>query len=131
MKFTYQNEKVNSKLKFDDITISTNAENGYLPFELFVSSLTGCSSSLLARLLTKKRISFDKINVEVTSARNPDEANRIEQLAFEAEVISNKAMTEQQREQLAHLVIKNCGMIQSVVSSIDISFTIQFRSEPN
>jgi len=64
--------------------------------------------------------------VEVSAVRNPDHANRIEQLSFTAYVQSDEPLTPQLAEKIADLVIKNCGMIQSVISSIEIKFTIKY-----
>jgi len=59
-----------------------------------------------------------------TSVRNPDQANQIEQLSFQATIYSQQNLDEQQAEKIAHLVVKNCGMIQSVIQTIDLSFKI-------
>lgn len=126
MKFSIEDEKISGKLGFGEISISPNENNGYRPYELFVSSLVGCSGTLLRNILTKKRIPFEKIDMEVVSNRNPNHANRIEYLAIKAYVISNEDLSPLQAEKTAHLVVKNCGMIQSVIQSIDIVFTVRF-----
>jgi putative redox protein len=130
MRFTVDEEKIIGDLDYGDILISTNVKNGYRPFELFVSSLVGCSGTLLRNILNKKKIAFGKIEMEVTSIRNPDHANRIEQLTLTAYVETDETLTHQQLEKIAELVVKNCGMIQSVIQSIKIGFAIQFSSHP-
>lgn len=126
MKFTIEDEKISGNLGYGEISISPNETNGYRPYELFVSSLVGCSGTLLRNILTKKQIPLQKINMEVVSIRNPNHANRIEQLSFKAYVHSNEVLSPQQAEKIAQLVVKNCGMIQSVIHSIDIKFTVRF-----
>jgi putative redox protein len=126
MKFTIEDEKISGKLGFGEISISPNENNGYRPYELFISSLVGCSGTLLRNILTKKRIPFEKIDMEVVSNRNPDHANRIEHLAIKAYVISKEELSPLQAEKIAQLVVNNCGMIQSVIQSIDIVFTVRF-----
>lgn len=126
MKFTIEDEKISGKLGFGEISISPNENNGYRPYELFVSSLVGCSGTLLRNILTKKRIPFEKIDMEVVSIRNLNHANRIEQLSFKAFVHTNVALSLQQAEKIAQLVVKNCGMIQSVTQSIDFVLTVRF-----
>lgn len=64
--------------------------------------------------------------MEVIAVRNPDQAHQIEQLSFSAFVYAEVSFKTQQAEKIAHLVVKNCGMIQSVLQSIDVKFTIQW-----
>lgn len=125
MKFMIEANHVQGQLKFSEIAVSPDEANGFRPFELFVSSLAGCSGTLLRDILSKKRISYQKLEMEVEAVRNPEVANRIEQLAFLARVETENPFSEEQAEKMANLVIKNCGMIQSVIETIDIKFVIQ------
>ncbi|MCM3238925.1 OsmC family protein [Heyndrickxia oleronia] len=129
MNFTIENEKITGLLKFGNIPISPNDEQGFRPYELLISSLVGCSGTLLSNILQKKRIATRKIEIKVDSVRNPAKANRIEQISIKANVFSNKGLTEQQSNKLSELVIGNCGMIQSVLGSIDITLEITFSTE--
>jgi len=124
MKFVVQNESIKGNLGFDVLPISPNEKLGYRPYELFVSSLIGCSSTLLGNILTKKRHPFMKIELNVSSVRNLERANRIEQLAIHAQVYSDRHLDLPQAKKIAHLVIENCGMIQSVIENIDITFNV-------
>ncbi|MBF8153965.1 OsmC family protein [Exiguobacterium indicum] len=109
------------------LTISSDPEQGYRPVELFVSSLAGCSGTLLKNLLHKKRITYSSLSLEVHITRDETRANRITSLDFESYV--DGSMTEKQRLSLATLVIENCGMIQSVIDTIAITFTIHSTHE--
>jgi putative redox protein len=124
MKYIVENDYIIGNLGFDPITISPSENKGYRPFELFVSSLVGCSGTILRNILTKRKYPFQKLEMEVSAVRNPDHANRIEQLSFTAYVQSDEPLTSQLEEKISDLVVKNCGMIQSVIQSIDITFTI-------
>lgn len=124
MAFSIENEKIIGELEFGNISISPNGKEGYRPFELFVAALIGCSGTLIRNILTKKRIDFEEITMNYTSVRNPDEANRMEQLTFIADVQSNQLVSTKVSERIADLVIKNCGMIQSVLGSIEIKLII-------
>ncbi|MCM3571250.1 OsmC family protein [Neobacillus mesonae] len=128
MKFIIDTEKINGELGYGELFVSPNEKYGYRPFELFVSSLAGCSGTLLRNILTKKRLSFQKIEMEADSVRNPEHANRIEKLTFTANVQSDEPVSPQQAEKIANLVVNNCGMIQSVIHSIEINFIIKFGS---
>jgi putative redox protein len=129
MEFTYYNEKLIGQMEYGFLPISPNAELGYRPMELFVSSLTGCSTAVLANILDKKRIDYKRIDVNVSAVRNPKEANRIERLTFDVAVQTDKLDKAKQAEKIAALVLKNCGMIQSVIGSIDIRYQIEFTSD--
>lgn len=129
MEFTYYNEKLIGQMEYGFLPISPNAELGYRPMELFVSSLTGCSTSVLANILDKKRIDYKRIDVNVSAVRNPEEANRIERLTFVVAVQTETLDKARHAEKIAALVLKNCGMIQSVIGSIDIRYQIEFTSD--
>ena len=129
MEFTYYNEKLIGQLEYGFLPISPNTEMGYRPMELFVSSMTGCSTSVLANILAKKRIDYKRIDVEVSAVRNSEEANRIEQMTFNVAVQTDTEDKQKQAEKIAGLVLKNCGMIQSVIGSIDIHYQIEFTPD--
>ena len=129
MEFTYYNGKLIGHLEYGFLPISPNIEMGYRPMELFVSSLTGCSTSVLANILAKKRIDYKRIDVQVSAVRNSEEANRIEQLTFNVAVQTDSEDKQKQAEKIAGLVLKNCGMIQSVIGSIDIQYQIEFTPD--
>jgi len=125
MKYKIEKESIRGVLEFGEISISPNEKVGFRPYELFVSSIIGCSGTLLRNVLTKKRIPYQKIEMEVSSVRNLDKQNRIEKLSITAYVLSDQPLSAQQAEKVAALVIKNCGMIQSVIQSIEIALTVK------
>ncbi|MGE8204606.1 OsmC family protein [Heyndrickxia sp. NPDC080065] len=126
MNFTIENGKVTGEFEFGSLSISSNEELGFRPIQLFISSLAGCSGTLLGNILRKKRIEWSKIEIDTDVVRNPDQANRIEHIGFKANVFSDKQLTEEQSAKLSALVIQHCGMIQSVINSIHINFEIAF-----
>ncbi len=125
MKYKILNEKIVVNFEFGELPISPNEKNGYKPIQLFVSSLIGCSGSILRDILHKKRYQFEKLEMEASFERNPFKANRIEKLNIVAYVVSESVLSSEQAEKITNLVIKNCGMIQSVIKSIDITFDIK------
>lgn len=125
MKYTLENGKIRGSLRFDEIQISPNEQNGYRPFELFISSLVGCGGVLLGNILQKKRKSYKRLDLEASAVRNPDQANRIEQISITAFVQLEKPLSQEQADKIADLVVKNCGMIQSIIESIKITFTVK------
>lgn len=125
MKFIIENENVIGDLGFKSLPISRNNTQGYRPYELFVSSLIGCSGLLLENILKKKRYENTRTELEVAIVRNPDHANRIERISIIAYVQSEQPISEQNAMKIADLVVKNCGMIQSVINSIEVTFLIK------
>lgn len=130
MEYKILNEKIVVNFEFGELPISPDEKNGYKPIQLFVSSLIGCSGSILRDILHKKRYQFEKLEMEASIERNPFKANRIEKLNIVANVVSESVLSSEQAEKIANLVIKNCGMIQSVIESIDITFDIKYF-DPN
>ncbi|MCM2605614.1 OsmC family protein [Rossellomorea marisflavi] len=125
MKYTINKDSVTTDTTFGNLSVSTNEEEGYRPFQLFIASLAGCSGTLLRTILTKKRMDITHIELEADYVRNHDKANRIEEIHFTALVQTANTLTEKQAERISQLVLTNCGMIQSVISSMEITFSIQ------
>ncbi|MGM0845726.1 MAG: OsmC family protein [Bacillota bacterium] len=124
MNFIVEDKKISGNFSYGELSISPDDSIGYRPFELFVSSMMGCSGTLLRNILIKKRHTFDRIEAEVSSKRNAAFANRIEQLDIRAQVITKSPLSIEQEEKIAKLVIDNCGVIQSVKGSIEVSFKV-------
>ncbi|URM32585.1 OsmC family protein [Cytobacillus firmus] len=129
MKFIINNENITGELGYGKLPVSPNDQAGYRPLELFVSSLAGCSGAVLWNILQKKRLGVKRIEAEVSVSRIPEEANRINKLAFVAEVHADRALSAAQAEKVAEFTVKNCGMIQSVIGSIDISYEVTFTGD--
>ncbi|WP_462405823.1 OsmC family protein [Gracilibacillus sp. Marseille-QA3620] len=129
MKFTINNEIMSADLGYGELLISPNNQKGYRPIELFVSSLAGCSGTVLRDILQKKRLGVRQVDIEVSVSRIPEEANRINQLCFFATVHADKTLSPESTEKVTKLMMKNCGMIQSVISSIDINYEVIFAGD--
>lgn len=56
---------------FGKLHISTDESLGFKPIELFLSSMAGCSGSMLLHLLKKKRISVTDLQMSVSAERDP------------------------------------------------------------
>ncbi|WHY62463.1 MULTISPECIES: OsmC family protein [Bacillaceae] len=129
MKFIINNDNTTAELGYGKLPVSPNDQAGYRPLELFVSSLAGCSGTVLWNILQKKRLGVERIEAEVSVSRIPEEANRINKLAISAEVHADQALSAAQAAKVAELTVKNCGMIQSVIGSIDISYEVTFTGD--
>lgn len=116
-----------SQFEFETLTISGDETKGFRPYALLVSSIAGCSGLVLRKVLKKLRIPFDDITISADVKRNPDEADRIEQIKLHF-VISGKEIAEKKLERAMALTHKNCSMVQSVRDSINIVETYEIQS---
>lgn len=124
MKFTIESDRVIAELPSGHMVISPTPGVGVRPYELFISSLIDCGGTLLKTILEKKRVSYEKLEMEADSFRNQNQANRIERITIQANIFSRDELTLAQREKISSLVIKNCGMIQSVLPTIKVELLI-------
>ncbi|WP_404349474.1 OsmC family protein [Sutcliffiella horikoshii] len=124
MKFLIESDRVIADLPSSQLVISPIPGVGVRPYELLISSLIGCGGTLLKTILEKKRVSYVKLEMEADSIRNPSQANRIEKITISANIFSKDELTLGQREKISSLVMKNCGMIQSVLPAIKVDVLI-------
>lgn len=124
MKFLIESDRVIADLPSSQLVISPIPGVGVRPYELLISSLIGCGGTLLKTILEKKRVSYVKLEMETDSIRNPSQANRIEKITISANIFSKDELTLGQREKISSLVMKNCGMIQSVLPAIKVDVLI-------
>lgn len=110
--------------EFGALNISSNDEFGYRPFALMVSSIVGCSGGLLRTVLNKMRINFVDMIINADVKRNPDMANRIEEINLKF-TIFGKDIPEKKVAKALEVSRKNCAMIQSVKDSITIKETFE------
>ena len=127
MKFSIENERLVGHLEFGNIYASTDSLKGYKPYELMLTSIVTCSGLLLIKLLNKKRISFTSVSFHVEGIRNTEIANRVEAIDITAYVTFDKELSKEQLKKLEELVIKNCGMIQTIIGSVKVTYNIHYH----
>ena len=115
-----------SEFDFGKLTISGKDEFGFRPYALLVSSIAGCSGGVLKQVLTKMRIAFDNIAITADVKRNPDIANRVEEIKLHF-TIFGKDLPEKKVEKALELSSKNCSMVQSVKGSINVIETFEIK----
>jgi len=106
--------------EFGDLSISPDSEYGFRPFQLMIASIAGCSSTALRVVLTKMRIDYKDILVSATVERNQSKANRIEKIHLNY-AIQGEHLRQDKIEKAGVVARKNCGMIQSVQESIQVT----------
>ncbi|MET3699386.1 uncharacterized OsmC-like protein [Bacillus oleivorans] len=125
MDFKYENNHLVGITEFSELHASPNSSLGFKPFELMLTSLVTCSGSLLVNLLKKKRIAFRSLYFSAEAERNSEKANRIVSVAITANVEFEKMILDDTLRKIEELIVNNCGMIQTIIGSVDVSFTIR------
>lgn len=126
MEFKMHENGFQSDFDFGRLTISGKDEFGFRPYALLVSSIAGCSGSVLKQILQKMRIDFTDIHITANVKRNPDIANRVEEIAILFTIFGGN-ISESKVEKALALASKNCAMVQSVKDSIHIIETFEIR----
>lgn len=124
MEFFLKENGMRTKLDYGELSISGNEDFGYRPFQLMVSSIAGCSGSVLRKILIKQRTDFDDLIITAEVERNPEEANRIERIVLHYTIKGRHLDPDKLNRNLA-LSRKNCSMIRSVEDSIQIEETLE------
>lgn len=129
MKFNFKDSgALEAEFEYGKLDISSNSELGFRPVQLLVSSLVGCSGGLLKKVMEKKRIAFDTIKMEVEIERNEEEANKVTKIVLHF-IVFGKNLSISKVQKSLDLAIKNCAMIQSVNSAIEVVETIEVREK--
>ncbi|WP_087973798.1 OsmC family protein [Oceanobacillus rekensis] len=127
MEFTMHENGFESEFDFGKLTISSNDEFGFRPYALLVSSVAGCSGGVLKKVLTKMRIEFDDIKIAADVKRNPDAADRVEEIKLHFTIFGND-LSEEKVTKALELSTKNCSMVQSVKGSINVIETFEIKN---
>ncbi len=124
MEFYLNENGMKTDLDFGELVISGDEQLGFRPFQLMVSSIVGCSGMVLKRILEKQRIEFEIIRITADVKRDPDDANRIEQVKITFIIKGNNLSSEKLYKNL-EIANKNCAMVRSVEDSIKIEKVIE------
>lgn len=111
-------------LPYGKLQISGDEEYGFRPYQLMVSSVAVCSGTILRNILKKMRLEVEDIRMQADTVRNPEEANRIEKMTIHF-IITGKNLTEEKLDRVMELTRKNCGMLQSVIGSMEVEETYE------
>ena len=110
------------------LDISGDQEHGFRPFQLLVAAISVCTGGVLRKVMGKMRMDISDIQIETKEDRNPDMANRIEKIHLHL-TITGQNLTEEKINKALVVARKNCPMVQSVIGSIEVEETFEFRNE--
>ncbi|GHH99130.1 OsmC family protein [Neobacillus kokaensis] len=120
LEYEYKNGVTNHETIYGILPISSDDSKGYRPFELLVSSIVGCSSGVLYKILEKKRMKVEAIRIQSNVERKKEEANKVTEISLHY-IIEGTGLKEEQIKKSIEMAFKNCAMVQSVKDSIKIS----------
>ncbi|GAB3049497.1 OsmC family protein [Virgibacillus ainsalahensis] len=127
MEYNMTENGFQTEFEFGTLDISSNDEYGFRPYALLVSSVAVCSGGVLRKVLDKMRIAFEDIKIKAEVKRNPDVADRVEEIKLHFRIYG-KDIPENKIEKAMALTRKNCSMVQSVQDSIRIEETFEIKS---
>lgn len=124
MKFTMTENGFSGDLPFGTLNVSTNEEFGFRPYQLMVASLAICSAGIVRKVLEKKRMPADDIQVEVKEVvRIDEEAGRIAKVHIHFVIKGD--IDDSKMDRVLELTRKNCSMVRSVEDSIEVVETYE------
>lgn len=124
MNFTMTETGFTTLTKFGELHISSEAENGFRPFQLMLASLAGCSGEVMRTILQKKRISFSSIDINTRMEQSPRGRVTSIHLHF---IVTGNQLDEKVMENVLRLTKRNCQMVQSVQAGIKITESITLK----
>jgi putative redox protein len=126
MDFKMNEKGFETTVEYGTLQISGDAEYGFRPFQLLVSSVAVCSGGVLRKVLERMRLPYENIDVQAKVTRDENEANRVSDIHLHF-VIKGNELPHEKVEKALVVTRKNCSMVQSVKDSINIteSFDIQ------
>ncbi|ARK28991.1 OsmC family protein [Halalkalibacter krulwichiae] len=124
MEFHMKENSFVTDLEFGQLEVSGNAEYGFRPYQLLVSSIAVCSGGVLRKVLTKKRISYNDIKITADVTRNEAGANEVTDIHLHF-LISGSDANDEKIAKALEVTTKNCPIVQSVKDSIRITETFE------
>jgi len=91
-----------TELEYGTLTISGNSELGFRPFQLLVSSIAGCSGSVFKKILEKKKIAYDDIEIDARVERDEKQANKVTKIELQFTVNWAKSRYRATGKVIAH-----------------------------
>lgn len=127
MNFYMKGDHLIMRTDKNELLISANDDSGFKPFELMVTSIAGCSASVLNKILQKMRVDVTELSVKADVQREENSSRRILAIHLHFIAVGNNLPNEKINRAL-RLAHKHCSMVQSVKNSIDVTESIEIRS---
>ncbi|RYL88949.1 OsmC family peroxiredoxin [Sporolactobacillus sp. THM7-4] len=108
---------------FGTLQVSPDEQFGFRPYQLMVASVAVCSGTVMTKILKKKRLEVEDIQIDAEAERNPKIADRIEKIHVHFKIKGEGL--EGKMDKIMELTRKNCSMVQSVIGSIEVTETYE------
>lgn len=128
LEYSYKNGVTILETNYGPLHVSSDPSKGHRPFELLISSIVGCSSGILYKILKKKRMKVEAIQIQSNVERNKEVANKVTEISL-FYIIEGTDLKEEQIKKSMELAFKNCAMIQSVKDSIKINESFEIINQ--
>lgn len=126
MDFKMNEKGFETTVEFGTLQISGDAEYGFRPFQLLVSSVAVCSGGVLRKVLERMRLPYENIDLQAKVTRDEEEANRVSDIHLHFVIKGNKLQHEKIEKALV-VTRKNCSIVQSVKDSINITESFEIE----
>ncbi|OCA82766.1 OsmC family protein [Pseudobacillus wudalianchiensis] len=124
MKFSMKEGGFTAQLPYGQLDVSGDEQYGFRPYQLLTASIAVCSGGVLRKILEKKRMNVEDIEINTNVYRNAQEADRIEKVEVHF-IIKGKELSDVQIKKAMELTRKNCSMVQSVIPVIEVVETFE------
>lgn len=124
MKFSMTENGFSGDLPYGELNVSTNEEFGFRPYQLLVASIAVCSGGIIRKILEKKRMPAEDIQVDVKEiVRIDEEAGRVAKVHLHFRI--KGAIDPSKMPGILELTHKNCSMVRSVENSMEVVETYE------
>ncbi|TWI54440.1 OsmC family protein [Halalkalibacter nanhaiisediminis] len=120
MEFKMKENSFVGEFEFGQLEVSGNAEYGFRPYQLLVSSVAVCSGGVLRKVLQKQRIEFEDIRIQADVKRNEAGVNEVTDIHLHF-IITGTNATDEKIEKALKVTRKNCTIVQTVKDSIKVT----------
>ncbi len=113
-------ESPTAKIKMGD------QDNGMMPYHLLFGALASCFYATFLSIATKKKLSFDKAEIEVSGTKGTGkEINLLEEVKIEMEITNPS--NEEALIKSAELGAKFCSIHETISKVANIELQVRFK----
>lgn len=128
MEFHMQKNSFTTQLEYGELQVSGDAQYGFRPYQLLVSSVAVCTGGVLRKILEKQKVEFSDITIKADFKRNDKGAEEVTAIHLNI-AITGSNLREEKLKKAMHLAHKNCSMTQSVKGCIEVTESLTLVNE--
>ncbi|NLS79657.1 MAG: OsmC family protein [Chloroflexi bacterium] len=112
------------QLEYGKLQIAAMPEMGYTAHQLLVAATAACGGIVFGMIAKKMRLNVMGVHIRADALRNPDEANRVEEIDLHY-VVTGRDLRPGAVAQAIELAHKNCPVAQSIEGAIKVTETFE------